>query len=157
MPLSESTSSSSCADSIVTTYEKNNLLPISQPLNSPSKMPSGASSLCTNASYASTSTLTTNSYSSPVHNTCMPVRYDYVNFGKTDHRLQLWSDVSIFKSDETLLALTKCMIISNSSSHKNFLGIVIFSTKKVYLYRITGNEGYPHKYINYVYFTCILT
>ncbi|XP_035706672.1 uncharacterized protein LOC110849558 isoform X2 [Folsomia candida] len=141
VPLSESTSSSSCADSIVTTYEKNNLLPISQPLNSPSKMPSGASSLCTNASYASTSTLTTNSYSSPVHNTCMPVRYDYVNFGKTDHRLQLWSDVSIFKSDETLLALTKCMIISNSSSHKNFLGIVIFSTKKVYLYRITGNEG----------------
>jgi hypothetical protein len=142
--MSESTSSSSCADSIVTTYEKN-LLPISQPLSSPSRMPSGGgSSLCTNASFTSTSTLTTNSLSSPVHNTMgntQPVRYDYVNFAKTDHRLQLWSDVSVFKSDEELVAITKCMIISDSASVGIFLGIVIFSTKKVYFYRITGNEG----------------
>jgi hypothetical protein len=72
----------------------------------------------------------------------MPLRYDYVNFGRADHRLQLWSEISVLKgADERLLALLKCMVIADSSPGGTFLGIVIFSTKKVYIYRIQGAEG----------------
>jgi len=135
--MSESTSSSSCADSIVTTYER-------QQQNANVHVHVSVSS-----SLASTSTLTSAKPSPKkggikhhqlIH-TSMPIRYDYVNFGRTDHRLQLWSEISLFKSaDERLLALVKCVVISDPSP-KGFSGIVIFSSKKVYIYKIQGPEG----------------
>lgn len=138
VPLSESTSSSSCADSIVTTYEKN-LPQISHPLHIPSRMPpSGSSSLCTDASsFASNYTLT------PRNNnvTGIPVKYDYVNYAKMDHRLAVWVDSVVLKMDEQLLALAKCMVVSNNASAASFLGIIFFSTKKVYFFKIIGDEG----------------
>lgn len=145
-PMSESTSSGSCAESIVTQYERRlHLQPISQPFSTPSTplSLSTTSSACTSLnSFASNSTLTSASLNSP-HKTSasstIPVRYDYVDFNKVDHRLQLWSELSVFKSaDENLLALVKCMIITETS---NVLGLVIFSSMKIYLYKVTGTEG----------------
>ncbi|ODN01786.1 Serine/threonine-protein kinase 11-interacting protein, partial [Orchesella cincta] len=144
-PMSESTSSGSCAESIVTQYERRmQLQPISQPFASHamSLSISTTSSTCTSLnSYASNSTLTSGSLNSPHKSvsTTIPVRYDYVDYGKADHRLQLWCELSVFKSaNERLLAIVKCLIITDSG---NILGIVIFSTAKIYLYKITGIEG----------------
>ncbi|CAL8142002.1 unnamed protein product [Orchesella dallaii] len=144
-PMSESTSSGSCAESIVTQYERRmQLQPISQPFASHamSLSVSTTSSACTSlSSFASNSTLTGGSLNSPHKSisSTIPVRYDYVDYGKADHRLQLWCELSVFKTaEERLLALVKCLIITDSG---NVLGIVIFSTSKIYLYKITGIEG----------------
>lgn len=146
--MSESTSSGSCAESIVTQYERKfQLQPISQPFSSPNislSLSSTSSAGTSISSFASNSTLTAGSSltsapkAGPTSST-IPVRYDFVDFNKIDHRLQLWSELSVFKSvDERLLALVKCLIITETS---NVLGLVIFSSTKIYLYKISGTEG----------------
>jgi len=39
------------------------------------------------------------------------------------------------------VALSKCVILADASSNNVFLGLVIFSNKRVYFYKITANEG----------------
>lgn len=148
VPMSDSTSSGSCTESIVTQYERRlQLLPISQPFVSSSislSMSSASSAYTSLNSFASHSTLPAGSLNSshkkvaPAAAT-IPVRYDFVNFAKVDHRLQLWAELSVFKSgDERLLAVVKCLIVTETSS---LLGLVIFSSAKIYLYKIIGTEG----------------
>ena len=48
----------------------------------------------------------------------VPVRYDYEDFSKVDHRLQLFCEISVFqKSDERLLALAK--VCNDNDDDKN--------------------------------------
>ncbi|CAG7675843.1 unnamed protein product, partial [Allacma fusca] len=141
--MTDSTSSGSCAESVCTAYETKKAATSTQSSanhhNSPSKF-SGSMVTSFSNSFSSTATLTNVTYNSPRHRlvTC-PVRYDYENFSKVDHRLQLFCEISVFKgSDERLLALAKVLVISDSSQYS---GIVIFSNKKCYVYKIVGLEG----------------
>jgi hypothetical protein len=70
--------------------------------------------------------------------TIMPIKYDYQDFTKIDHRLQLFCEITVFKSrDEELLALTKALVLSSCAP---YMAVIIISNKKVYFYKLTGAE-----------------
>lgn len=142
--MTESNSSGSFAESVCTTYEKvlgtntstssSTSLQISQQLNQTPYL-SPATTISTNNA-SSVATLFAKNQNQ-TGGAIMGIKYDYQDFTKIDHRLQLFCEISVFKKDEELLALTKALVLCSSGS---YLCLIIFSTKKIYFYKITGPE-----------------
>jgi len=145
VPMSESTSSDSCTGSTCTALERKipmNISYISSPLSQPfSNHSTSFSSMTSPGPFAFGNPFaasSNNNQETPPPRTA-PIRYDFENFSKVDHRLQLFCEVIVFKSPtEKLLALTKALILSDTQC---FISIVIFSSRKLYLYKIIGDEG----------------
>ena len=109
--MTDSTSSGSCAESVCTAYEKRaGASGSNQSQNSPSGVSNANSSFSSTGGSSTLTLMATSTQSvSPRHGMlCAPVKYDYEDFSKVDHRLQLFCEISVFKkSDERLLALAK--------------------------------------------------
>jgi hypothetical protein len=119
--MTESNSSGSYAGSICTQYEKTinaNLSPISQQFSSRPPIPFPFPHSSSMTSVSSSGTIVPSASASLLSSSPSrtggflqqptPIKYDYENFSKVDHRLQLFCELSVFKkADEKLLALTK--------------------------------------------------
>jgi len=69
-----------------------------------------------------------------------PIDWNFEDYGKADHRVQLYCELSLFKEEEDLLLLVKGQIYVRSHPGKMFPGIVVVSDKRIYILSINGKE-----------------
>ncbi|KAK3858180.1 hypothetical protein Pcinc_035607 [Petrolisthes cinctipes] len=69
-----------------------------------------------------------------------PILYSYEDFARVDHRLKLHCDVVLFhEQQEELLGLVKAVLLVKGG-RREFQGLLVISTKKLYILEIVGSE-----------------
>ncbi|KAK4311542.1 hypothetical protein Pmani_016958 [Petrolisthes manimaculis] len=69
-----------------------------------------------------------------------PILYSYEDFARVDHRLKLHCDVVLFHEQrEELLGLVKAVLLVKGG-RREFQGLMVVSTKKLYVLEIVGSE-----------------
>ena len=78
---------------------------------------------------------------SPVPNVeISPIDWSFDNYGKADHRVQLYCELSLFREEEDLLMLVKGQVYVKSLPGKMFPGVIVVSDKRIYILSINGKE-----------------
>lgn len=130
--LTESSSSGSVCESVVTTYEHHPRLPLEQPLKKVSNLLFAKFSR--KNEYGDTKIS-----GGPCH-----IQYNYDDLTNIDHRLKLFLFQNVLEeNDEKIVWLVKTFIIGDeiSSDGLPFQAISCMTTKKIYFLKITGEEN----------------
>jgi len=69
-----------------------------------------------------------------------PISWNYTDFSKADHRVQLYCDLSLFREEEDLLLLVKGSLHLRSSPSNIWPGLLVVTNKRIYALKITGKE-----------------
>jgi len=69
-----------------------------------------------------------------------PISWNYTDFGKADHRVQLYCELSLFREEEDLLLLAKGTLHLRSAPTTVWPGVVVVTNKRIYMLKITGPE-----------------
>ena len=130
--LTESSSSGSVCESIVTAYE-----------NSLNKSETKLDGIFKTSSLLLSKTPKPKRDSDPVNLESKPIHYNYEDFTIVDHRLKLFLFQNILEeNDEKLMWLVKVSLIDEADVLPRVCSaLVVMSTKKVYVLKITGKES----------------
>ncbi|CRK93086.1 CLUMA_CG006583, isoform A [Clunio marinus] len=139
--LTESSSSGSVCESIVTTYEKGKQSEKSttegdKPNESKLEGIFKSSSILLSKTQRKESESEPNFLANPIH-------YNYEDLSVVDHRVKLYLFQNILEeNDEKLMWLVKTLVIEDDAgaNGKPFYSLVIMSTKKIYVLKIIGEE-----------------
>jgi len=69
-----------------------------------------------------------------------PISWNYSDYSKADHRVQLYCELSLFREEEDLLLLAKGSLHLRSAPSSVWPGVLVVTNKRIYTLRITGKE-----------------
>jgi len=69
-----------------------------------------------------------------------PISWNYKDYSKADHRVQLYCELSLFREEEDLLLLAKGYLHLRSAPTTVWPGVVVVTNKRIYMLKITGQE-----------------
>lgn len=69
-----------------------------------------------------------------------PIQWNFTDYGKADHRVQLYCELSLFKEEEDLLLLAKGFLHLRSAPSSVWPGVLVVTNKRIYMLKITGPE-----------------
>ena len=69
-----------------------------------------------------------------------PISWNYTDYSKADHRVQLYCELSLFREEEDLLLLVKGSLHLRSAPTTVWPGVVVVTNKRIYMLKITGPE-----------------
>lgn len=134
--LTESSSSGSICESVVTAYEHNG-----------KKKAKSSSTTSLDGIFKTSQTLLSKA-PKPRTETAIPqihpIQFNYEDLSIVDHRVKLFLFQNVLEeNDEKLMWLVRCLVIEDdvTSSGQPYFGLVVMSTKKLYILKIVGDEG----------------
>jgi len=72
--------------------------------------------------------------------TSSPISWNYSNFCKVDHRVQLFCELTLFREEEDMLLLAKGYLHIRSMPNSVWPGVLVVTNKRIYTLGITGAE-----------------
>lgn len=129
--LTESSSSGSVCESVVTAYE-----------HKKEKVESGFDGIFKSSSILLSKTPKPKRESETVQS--HPIQYNYDDLSVVDHRVKLFLFQNILEeNDEKLMWIVKTLVIEDdpTSTGVPFFSLVVMSTKKIYVLKTVGEEG----------------
>lgn len=130
--LTESSSSGSVCESVVTAYEPNG--------RNKEKTDFDGIFKSSSILLSKTPKLKTDSEVAQLH----PIQFNYDDLSVVDHRVKLFLFQNILEeNDEKLMWIIRTLVIEDdaTSSGVPFFSVVVMSTKKIYVLKITGEEN----------------
>jgi len=70
-----------------------------------------------------------------------PISWNFSDYSKADHRVQLYCELSLFREEEDLLLLAKGFLHLRSAPTSVWPGVLVVTNKRIYTLKITGKEN----------------
>lgn len=139
--LTESSSSGSVCESVVTAYDRKKV----KSTSSEEKLTESGSGL---DGIFKTSSILLSKTPKPSKESVVvqfnPIQYNYDDLSAVDHRVKLHLFQNVFEeNEEKLMWLVRCLVIEDEASSNGvpFSSLVVMSTRKVYVLRIIADES----------------